>query len=817
MSLALATSLFLFPLSAQEPDLLRPAELVYVFTLGSAEMGRETVTFLENGWSTRGEFDLLGQRKGGYAATRTIEDEGWLEYHMETTDRGDVSLVASFGEGELVVELEGGNPKTIPIDAEEVLFYDDLIWANQIDLGRIFAARDDAGELTEGHEITALTARGGAGFPIRFLECERTEQMVAERRVAFRRFKYDVAGVVEFFMVCTPEGLPVRIEIPSQSIVVAAQGFEDIRGVKPEPSSIVDSGPWRNELSKAEHTVVTEKGVEVKMRDGVVLFADVYRPEGDGKHPTVLARTPYNRISEGTLKGSWYARRGYVFVTQDVRGRFDSNGEWFPFIHETEDGSDTIDWIAEQPWSDGNVGMIGASYVGIVQWLAAKSANPRLKCIVPQVSPPDPQENFPYEGGALLLGAAWWAKVLDSMKHSTDWRAGLDWEAMFATLPLGQLDQALGLREANTFLDEWLSHPPHDVEFWAPASYQGSFDRMTVPALHISGWLDGDQPGALQNFVGMSNRARTEEAREAQYLVMGPWTHFFNTQREVGHVDFGDEAVVDLDARILRFFDRYLKGVKNGIEDEPHVHVFTMGSNRWNADEDWPLPRTEFTPLYLHSEGESHELEGDGRLALEVSHGGSSTTYAYDPHDLPELDVDWTDTSGAQTTSDQSDVKDRRDDLEFSSPQLASDCEIMGPITAKIYLSTDAEDTDVVCTLLRLTPKGELFHMCVGVQRLRYAAAPRRDQPVPPGEITEVEVDMWATGQLLKKGERLVLKVNSCAWPMYARNLNTLEHPLTAEKGVVANNTIHHSDEHPSHLLLPVVPREDALGLVFGE
>lgn len=815
---ALLAPLSLSSVGFAQIDPFEPDEIVYVVRLGSGEMGRETVTFDADGWSAEGSFDFLGQRKGNYHAVIRHEDEGWIEFEFSTNDRGkDRSLIAAYGDGELMVEPAGaGEPRVTEVGGEDFFFYEDLLWATLIDLGRIFAHRDDAGKLPAGTKVTALSAAAGVGFPVEFIESERSEQVLDGQRIALRCFTFKVAGRVDFVMVCGPNGLPVRIEIPSQQIVVEAVGFEKLRSPGGEPTSIVDSGPWREDLSEVAHEVEIEKGVAITMRDGVELIADIYRPAVEGRFPAILSRTPYNRITEGALKGSWYAQRGYVFVAQDVRGRFDSGGDWFPFIHETDDGSDTLDWMAKRDWSDGKIGMIGASYVGLVQWLAAKSENPHLKCIVPQVSPPDPHENFPYEGGAFLMGAAWWAKVLDAMKQGTDWIQGTDWDKLYATLPLGDLDKNLGIKE-ETFLDTWLAHPPHDREFWEHACYQATFDKMTVPAFHISGWWDGDQPGAVQNYEGMRRSAKTKEARESQFLVMGPWTHFFNTERSIGHVDYGDEAMIDLDARILRFFDRYLKGIDNGIDREPPVHVFIMGSNSWSAEADWPLPQTQFTRLYLQSQGDCSQLDGDGRLALEPATGNDSTTYRYDPLDLPELDVDYTDLSGAQVTQDQSHQPDREDDLEFTSAPLSEACCILGPVTLVLWTSTDAKDTDYAASLTRLTKKGEMYVIRGGVQRLRYAADPQSDRPVPPGEIARVEIDLWATGLRLEKGDRLLVKVSSWAWPGYSRNLNTLEDQVDAESAVAANNTIYHGAEHQSHLLLPVIPREGSPGLFLQE
>lgn len=799
-----------------QTDPLLGERFEYVVYLGEEECGREQVTLAADGWSAEGRYDFMSVRKGSYRASLHHGEGGGLEYELTSDEGGkERSLYGSFAAGEWSVSAEEREKKTAVADAH-VFVYDDLLWVSLADLGRLLVAREGAKPLAAGDKVTALSGVAGVGFPVEFVDSQRSTQVVGGDGVALWFFRVKLASAVDVTLVTSPDGFPIRIEVPAQLVRVEVAGLEAVHGPLTEPTSLIDAGPWRAKLSPPTFAFTVERGLEIPMRDGVKLVADVYRPVGDGKFPTVLARTPYNRVSEGALKGGWYAKRGYAFVAQDVRGRFASGGEWFPFVNETRDGSDTLDWIAKQAWSDGKVGMIGASYVGLVQWLAAKSANPHLVCIVPQVSPPDPHENFPYEGGTFMLAAGWWARVLEAMDAGTNWSAGIDFEKAYATLPLGELDQALHL-EKQTFLDVWLAHPPHDTEFWEPSSYQAAFGEMTVPALHVTGWWDGDQPGALQNFPGMRRGAKTELARAGQYLVVGPWTHFFNSAHAIGQVDYGDEAVVDLDARILRFFDRYLKGTLNGIEAEAPVHVFTMGTNRWHAEKDWPLPETRPTKLYLRSGGNAKRFEGDGRLALEVGGSSAADAYRYDPNDLPELDVDFTDLSGADVTADQSDEPDRDDDLEYLSPALAAPCEIVGPIEVVLWVTSDAPDTDFSASLLRVTEKGERFVIRAGVQRLRYAADPRRDTPVAPGTVTRVVIDCWATGMRLAKGERLLLQVSSWVWPGYGRNLNTLEPQAAAKEALVATNTIHHDAEHASHLLLPVVPREDAPGLSFEE
>src|SRR5262245_23436243 len=425
-------------------DALLGERFEYVVFLGEGEVGRERVELAADGWSADGSYDFMGLRKGSYHASVRHGAERRIEYAFATDEGGtDRELTAVYaGENWTVTAADSGRERSAGIGSQPVFAYDDLLWSCMIDLGRLLVALEESNELAVGTKVTALSGVGGRGFPVELVDSARSTQVVRGDGVALRILKVKLAGAVEVTLVTTPGGAPIRIEIPAQLVRAQVAGLEAVHGPLTEPTSIVDSGPWRAKLSQPTHAITVERGVEIPMRDGVKLVADVFRPSGEGKFPTVLARTPYNRLSEGALKGGWYAKRGYVFVAQDVRGRFASGGEWFPFVNETRDGADTLDWIAAQPWSDGKAGMIGASYVGLVQWLAAKSGNPHLVCIVPQVSPPDPDQNFPYEGGAFMLTAGWWARVLEAMDAGNDWAKGVDWKQAFATLPLGDLDRA---------------------------------------------------------------------------------------------------------------------------------------------------------------------------------------------------------------------------------------------------------------------------------------------------------------------------------------------------------------------------------------
>jgi len=444
----LLASLLLAPhATAAQTDALLGDAFEYAVYLGEEEVGREQVRLAPDGWSAEGRYDFLGVRKGSYRASLRHGEAGLLEYEFTSDESGEArSLSGVFAEGKWSVSSDE-REKSVPVAGPDVFTYDDLLWVSLADLGRLLVARESRSELVAGAQVTALSGVGGLGFPVEFVDSARSTQVVGGKDLVLGFFRVKLAGKVEVTLVTTPEGVPIRIEVPAQLVRVQATGFESVHGPVTEPTSPVDAGPWRAQLSQPTHAFTVERAVEIPMRDGVKLVADVLRPTGEGKFPIVLARTPYNRLSEGALHGGWYAKRGYAFVAQDVRGRFASGGEWFPFVHESRDGSDTLDWIAQHGWSDGKVGMIGGSYVGLVQWLAAKSGNPHLVCIVPQVSPPDPHENFPYEGGAFMLAAGWWARVLEALDTGASWSAGLDFEQAYATLPLGDLDQALQLKE----------------------------------------------------------------------------------------------------------------------------------------------------------------------------------------------------------------------------------------------------------------------------------------------------------------------------------------------------------------------------------
>lgn len=805
--------------SAQETPPKNPALIekgVFYTRMHGQEVSRESFELRDGGWWAKGKLDLFGQQKSEYELTEKIADGKKVFAATFLQSGKPVELKGTLGDKAYdLVAIVDGEEKKASVSLEGKFHtqpYVNLVWVFYVDIGRELVSLATGGQLVAGTKIDLVDIGSVSQFDLRVREHKVLQKPVGSEVVPLYLFEVTVAGSVDARLLTNAKGIPIWFDVPAQKLTTFVEGFESFVPESAVPHTIVDSGAWREKLSKPEHAIVREENVKVPMRDGVKLAADVFRPEKPGKYPTVLARTPYSRKGEGILRGNYYAQRGYAVVVQDVRGRFDSEGEFRPVFNEANDGSDTLDWIAAQPWSDGNVGMIGASYVGWVQWLAATTGNPHLKAIVPEVAPPDPHENIPYEGGVFCLSTAWWAVAAEAIAAGGGLGGGkIDWMKAMATLPITELDTALGVKK-SPFVDEWISHPPEDP-YWEPIRYQRRFASIDVPSLNISGWYDGDQPGAPMNFAGMRKNAKSAKAREGTMLVMGPWTHIFNTSPRLGDYDFGADAVVDLDALSLRFFDRHLKGVENGIEKEDPVLVFTMFENAWHREKDWPLPQTNWTKLYLGGPGAAKKRDGGGALALEPA-DGPPDRYAYDPHHQPTRKVDFDDLSGKSVSEDAYADGDDESVLDYVSPPLAEAVEVTGPVSVTLSVTTDAVDTDFAAVILRFDKTGKAHGVRAGIQRLKYRNGWNKPSLAKPGEVATVTIDCWATGLRFEKGERIGLMIASELFPGYAKNLNTGEPDTTAVKGVVANQTVFHDKARPSFLTLPVIPRDGKTGAI---
>ncbi len=624
--------------------------------------------------------------------------------------------------------------------------------------------------------IQAYFIDAGAVLPLKVSMQQPVSLEVGGAKVTARHFGIEVATIkIDFFM--DQSGRVVAEDIPSQHIRFLVDGWE---------AAFVDPMTKFPELSQATYKTKTEKGVHCPMRDRVDLICDVVRPDDNEKHPTILVRTPYGRGSE-TPGGMFYASRGYVYVTQDCRGREDSYGDWDPFVHEGPDGYDTIQWIASQPWSNGNVGMIGGSYSGYVQWAAAVLNPPALKCIVPQVSPPDAMRNIPYDMGVFFLyGDIWWAQIVAGRRSDfSDFKGSLPHPEKFDTLPLSKVDEAVLGRHLD-FFDKWLSRPT--IGDWNGMDFTFHLADAHVPALHISGIWDGDEIGTHLNWNTMR-----ELKRDNQWIVFGPWVHAFNTNHSFADVEYGPDAIIDLDSVTLRWFDTWLKGKDVGQNKVPHAKLFVTGANKWVDLADWPDSSMHAKTLYFAKDGLADTAGPEG-----------SRQYTYDPA-KDHLAKEYLDPAASNPTTVISEKTTRGGFLLESAP-LMKDTAIAAPFNVKLCFTTSALDTDFFVDIADVAPNGQARLLGQpGKVRASYLGGLDAVRPLTPGKEYTVNITPWDFAHEFKKGHRIGLVVTSSMFPSYARNLGTAEPIKNATRMVTQKNTILMGRDHPSSLTFQVL------------
>jgi len=587
--------------------------------------------------------------------------------------------------------------------------------------------------------------------------------------------------------------------------------------------------PEAGRYSEPKYEVAISIGNMVPMRDGVRLSVDIYRPDAVGRFPAILLHCPYDNLSAGG-RAKWFAQRGYALAVSDFRGRYDSEGDFDVFDPKHKsDGYDLVEWLARQPWTDGKVGMTGGSYMGLSQWWAASQVPPSLKVIAPEVAPADQFQNGPYQNGILVS----WAMDFGAgaMVGRTNQRIGEGAYGGFANnrekeymhTPYIEIPSLKGVMKAPWF-DKWIRQNLSSDEYWSKIAYQSreSYSKMTVPALNITGWFDANFPGSPMNYQGMKQYGATPQSRRPS-LVIGPWSHRINTRELVGF-DYGPDSVIDVNGLICRWFDHFLKGIENGVTDEPPVHVFVMGVNRWYAEQDWPLPQTQWTRFYLHSEGKANSLKGDGVLSLNPPSEEPMDIYVYDPAD-PTPDP--YDKEGGRTAPirkvghiegpvDARIAAIRDDVLVYQTPPLTREVEVTGPIEAKLYAATSARDTDWMMRLVDVDPNGYSALLGEGVLRARYrdpknAGMFNSEQlsEIEPNKVYQYTIKFWrVTGNVFGKAHRLRVEISSSYYPYYLRNLNSGADNIGLEtRSIAATQKIYHNSQFPSHVVLPVIPK----------
>jgi putative CocE/NonD family hydrolase len=574
-------------------------------------------------------------------------------------------------------------------------------------------------------------------------------------------------------------------------------------------------------------TVTTQNDVPTTMRDGTILRSNVFTPNEPGPFPVILQRLPYNK--DNALGGAYgkpevYAARCYIVVEQDVRGQYKSDGVWYPFRNEANDGYDTIEWAAKLPKSNGKVGMYGFSYPGATQWLPATLKPPHLTAIIPAMTSSDYREGWTYENGALMHGftSIWPLNSIanSAVRHLPDGVA-LDAEFNAAQGPQGSVwnekwKNYLPLKDypplhpddpriAPYFFD-WLKHPSDD-EYWQQWSIKRRWSQIVVPALNFDGWYDIFVAGAVENFVGMRKQGGSQVARDGQRLVVGPYVHLGWNQK-VGAIDFGPEAVSPIQKLQFAWFDYWLKGIQNGVDKEPKVRLFVMGANKWRTANDWPVEGTVFREYYLHSQGGANTSGGNGALDTTKpsgSAGAQPDKYKYDPNNpVPSIGGRFQNAT-APGPLDQRPLLNRPDVLVYTTASLAKDTEVTGPINVTLYAASSATDTDFTAKLDDVYPDGTSMLIAYGVQRARYRDSASNPTLLTPGKIYKYTIHVWPTSNLFKAGHQMRLEISSSNSPMWDRNPNT-GHPFAQDAETkVADQTIYHDKDHPSMITLPIV------------
>jgi uncharacterized protein len=588
-------------------------------------------------------------------------------------------------------------------------------------------------------------------------------------------------------------------------------------------AALLTQAPAPGAYSAETCAVKIVRGQKVPLRDGVELTVDLHLPDVAGPVPAVLTQTPYDRTSPAwTGRAPFYAKRGYAYVLSDVRGRFASGGDWDPFDakHKT-DGYDLVEWIAKQPWCSGKVGTLGLSYMGWTQWWTATQAPPSLKVIVPEVAPPDHFYNMPYQQGVAVAWALDWASMMAGRRFQAVGpgpRSGFfaHRDVDMRVTPLLALNGRHGSPKTAWF-ETWIRDNTSTSPYWQGIAYQRPEDygKITVPSLNVTGWFDADHPGSPMNYLGMKQHGGSTAARHPA-LVIGPWSHLFNRNRKLLGVDYGPDALIDWNGYVCRWFDHYLKGVENGVDADPRVHVFVMGRNRWHAEKDWPLPGAVPTAFYLRSGGRANSVRGDGGLSRTPPGEEPADAYVYDPEAPTPSAITGDDIFGPDAVRGPA---ERDDVLVYQTPALDEDMEVSGPLRATLFASTSARDTDWMLRLVDVFPDGRAALLCDGVLRARcrdprQAGAftpdftPERLSEIEPGRVYEYTIDFWrGTANVFLKGHRLRVEVSSGYFPFYLRNLNTGADNIGLEtRSVVARQKIFHSAAYPSHVTLPLMP-----------
>ncbi len=638
------------------------------------------------------------------------------------------------------------------------------------------------------------------------------------------------------------------------ALLLAGAASLGLFGQQSPPASALQSEP--------KYDVVLIKDVMIPMRDGVKLACDIYRPATngqavEGKFPVILERTPYGKDTAQSW-ARFFVPRGYIAVSEDIRGRFNSEGSWRPFRDDGNDGYDTAKWIGEQRWSDGGIGTVGTSYPGGMQHALALSNPPYLKAMIPADAMSDFGRYGVRHNGAFEMR---WMNWIFNIGGPNGSRAARNPETREALLQLGEqvreyakglpLRRGMSPLRLNPEYEDWLveamSHGDYD-DFWKNAGadvVQHVAEYKDIPVYHLGGWYDswGTQVANL-NYVTLSKNKKS-----LQRLIMGPWTHGGRTRSYAGEAEFGPEAAIDFNQFQLRWFDRWLRGIDNGVDHEPPVRIFVMGGGdahktpegrisvggHWREEREWPLARTAATPYYLHA---------DGSLSPQKPAGEAPRIYAFDPrhpvstlggnissHNAPPFHpnsiarpgdsqnlmeqgaYDQRCRSEVWTCDDTRPLSARNDVLVFQTEPLQQNVEVTGRLIVKLWASSSAADTDFTAKLIDVYPPNKDFpggvdlNVADSIVRARYRNSLEHAELMKPGEVYPFSIEMYPTSLVFQKGHRIRVDISSSNFPRFDVNPNTGEPLNDNRRWAIAVNTIYDDAQHPSQILLPVIPK----------
>ena len=588
---------------------------------------------------------------------------------------------------------------------------------------------------------------------------------------------------------------------------------------------------------EGQFQVIRERNVMVTMRDGTRLATDVFRPDAPGRFPVLINRGPYGKddyVASPDHSVWFFPTHGYVVLSQDCRARFESEGDYYnPLFQEVQDGYDTVEWAARQPWSNGRVGTTGQSYLGATQYTLATNnpLPPQLQAMAPVSASSDFHQSWVYHTG----GAMEWGWMVPYAIH----KGRNTLERLGRSDLLAQMDDYV-LEPGNfgrPLKDEWFRHLPLkdwigrlqetapyfreyfeqelDGPYWWQLNLLRNLEGIKIPLFHVSSWYDIFLEGALNAYRAITEQGGSETARRNQKLLVGPWAHIRPYTRatsvDTGDIDFGPEAQIELHDHLRRWFDYWLKDIDTGIMDEPPVYIFVMGggvtgNGRWRHENEWPLARTHYTRYYLHSDGSANTRSGDGTLSTAPPGAEPPDRYVYDPAD-PAPTLRGNTLMIPHGAADQRSTEDRGDVLVYTSDPLEHDLELTGPIKVQLFAASSAVDTDFTAKLVDVRPDGYAQNIQDGIIRARYRSSARQPTFITPGQVYEYTIDLWATSQVFKAGHRLRVEISSSNFPRFDRNPNTGA-PLGEDTRLeTAQQTVQHRGDYPSHIVLPVIPR----------